>query len=123
MKTIAQQLNIKEFPFEIKDKNGKVIYFENSHGYWVKSEYDSNGNQIYSETSDGNWNRIECDSNGNVIYCESSHGGWSKREYDSNGNQIYYESSDGFIVDNRPKSCEGKVVEIDGKKYKLIEIK
>ena len=24
---------------------------------------------------------------------------------------------------NRPKGCEGKVVEIDGKKYKLTEIK
>ena len=32
MKTIAQQLNIKEFPFEIKDKNGKEIYYENSYG-------------------------------------------------------------------------------------------
>jgi hypothetical protein len=30
MKTIAQQLNIKEFPFIIKDTNGNEIYFENS---------------------------------------------------------------------------------------------
>ena len=30
MKTIAQQLNIKEFPFRIKDKNGNQIYFEDS---------------------------------------------------------------------------------------------
>ena len=59
MKTIAQQLNVTEFPFTIKDKNG------------------------------------------NVIYCENS---------------------DGYIEDNRPKSCEGKVVEIDGKKYKLTEL-
>ena len=81
MKTIAQQLNIKEFPFRIKDKNGKVIYYENSDRYWCKSEYDSNGNQIY------------------------------------------YEDSNGEIEDNRPKGCEGKVVEIDGKKYKLTEIK
>ena len=32
-KTIAQQLNIKDFPFEIKDKNGNRIYLENSDGY------------------------------------------------------------------------------------------
>ena len=80
MKTIAQQLNVKEFPFEIKDKNGNVIYYENSNGDWLK------------------------------------------REFDSDGNKIYYENSDGLIEDNRPKGCEGKVVEIDGKKYKLTEV-
>ena len=102
MKTIAQQLNIKEFPFEIKDKNGKVIYYETSYKYWHKREYDSNGN---------------------VIYQGNPNGFWHKREYDSNGNIIYYEDSTGKIEDNRPKGCEGKVVEIDGKKYKLTEIK
>ncbi len=53
MKTIAQQLNIKEFPFEIKDKNGNEIYSEDSNGSWCKREYDSNGNEIYYEFSDG----------------------------------------------------------------------
>ena len=43
-----------------------------------------------------------------------------KSEFDSNGNEIYYEDSKGEIIDNRPKGCEGKVVEIDGKKYKLV---
>ena len=91
MKTIAQQLNIKEFPFRIKDKNGNRIYFEGSRGYWIKDEYDSNGNNIYWEDSTRYWN---------------------KREYDSNGNQIYYEDSNGEIEDNRPKGCEGKIVEM-----------
>jgi hypothetical protein len=53
MKTIAQQLNIKEFPFEIRDKNGNEIYFENSNRYWYKCEFDSNGSDIYYEDSDG----------------------------------------------------------------------
>jgi uncharacterized membrane protein len=102
MKTIAQQLNITEFPFIIKDKRGNRIYSENSNGYWCKREFDSSGNRIYSENSNGYW---------------------IKREYDSNGNRIYSEDSDGTIKDNRPKSsCNGKVVEIDGKKYKLIEL-
>jgi hypothetical protein len=35
MKTIAQQLNVKDFPFEIKDKNGNELYYENSNGFWV----------------------------------------------------------------------------------------
>jgi hypothetical protein len=81
MKTIAQQLNVTEFPFQIKNKNGNKIYYEDSDGYWYK------------------------------------------KEYDSNGNKIYYEDSNGKIIDNRPKGCEGKVVEIDGKKYKLTEVK
>ena len=120
MKTIAQQLNVTEFPFKIKDKNGKVIYSEDSKGYWYKNEYDSNGNEIYYENSTGFWSKREYDSNGNKIYYENSNGYWYKREFDSNGNQIYYENSNGEIIDNRPKGCEGKVVEIDGKKYKLV---
>ena len=53
MKTIAQQLNVTDFPFRIKDKQGNVLYFENSEGYWGKYEYDSDGNVIYCEDSDG----------------------------------------------------------------------
>lgn len=80
--TIAQQLKVKEFPFEIKDSKGKQIYSENSTGYWYKREYDSRGK---------------------VIYYEDSTGTWIKWEYDSNGKQIYYESSTGYIEDDRPK--------------------
>lgn len=123
MKTIAQQLGIKDFPFEIMDKNGKQIYWEDSNGFWVKYEYDSNGKLIYSETSKGYWVKWEYDSNGNEIYWENSRGYWAKWEYDSDGNRIYAENSVGVVIDNRPKpSCEGKVVEIDGKKYKLTEV-
>ena len=89
MKTIAQQLNVTEFPFEIRDKNGNLTYFEDSNGSWGKRELDSNGN---------------------VIYYENSNGFWWKSEFDSNGNEIYYEDSKGKIIDNRPKGCEGKVV-------------
>lgn len=42
-KTIAEQLNIKEFPFKIKDKNGNEIYYEDSNKYWCKKEFDLNG--------------------------------------------------------------------------------
>jgi len=80
--TIAQQLKIKNFPFIIKDKNGNVIYFEDSDGYWYKHEYDSNGK---------------------FTYYENSKGYWIKREYDSNGNIIYYENSEGAIINTRPK--------------------
>ena len=45
------------------------------------------------------------------------------RLFDSNGNQTYYETSKGEIIDKRPTSpCNGKIVEIDGKKYQLKEL-
>ena len=103
MKTIAQQIKWDfeaNGDLEILDKNGNNIYFEDSDGFWAKREYDSQGNQTYWENSDGYW---------------------VKREYNSQGNQIYYENSDGDIIDNRPKPCENKVVEIDGVKYKLVK--
>jgi len=85
--------------------------------------YDSNGNKIYYESSDGYWYKHEYDTKGNCIYFETSDGHWEKTEHDSNDKVIYFENSNGAIEDNRPKpSCEGKVVEIDGKKYKLTEI-
>jgi hypothetical protein len=51
--TIAQFLNIKDFPFNIHNKNGNGIYYENSSGYWIKWECDDNGKEIYYENSDG----------------------------------------------------------------------
>jgi len=80
MKTIAEQLNVKEFPFSIKDKNGNIIYIENEDGYWYKSEFDSNNNRLYFE---------------------DSFGVWFKYEYDLRGNKIYFEDSDGNIEDKR----------------------
>lgn len=86
--TIAKQI---KWDFEtngdlnIRDKDDKVIYFENSFGYWIKCEYDSNNV---------------------IIYQEDSNNYWAKLEYDSKGNRVYYEDSDGVIEDNRPKPCE-----------------
>ena len=53
MKTIAQQLKIKQFPFKINDNNGNRIYYEDSDGYWYKKEFDSNNNRTYYENSNG----------------------------------------------------------------------
>ena len=103
MKTIAQQLRVKDFPFKIKDKNNNRIYFENSNGHWWKQEFDSNNNEIYFEHSDGYWSKQEFDKNNKQIYWENSDGYWWKLEYDSNNNEIYWEDSDGTIIDNRPK--------------------
>lgn len=118
MKTIAQQLNVTEFPFEIKDKDGNEIYHEDSNGYWTKREYDSEERVIYYEDSTGYWRKSEYDSDGNELYYENSRGAWTKREYDSEGRIIYYEDSDGSIYDKRPKE---DVITLNGIKYKRIE--
>jgi YD repeat-containing protein len=138
MKTIAQQLNITEFPFEIKDSKGNQIYLEDSD-YWNKSEYDSNNKLIYHEISNGYWfiqkynsegkriyhedskgyrEKIKYDSKGNQIYFEDSDGYWEKQEYDSNGKLIYHEDSDGKIIDNRHKTVELTLDEI-AKKFNV----
>ena len=104
MKTIAQQIkwDFKTNGYlEIKDKNGKIIYYEGLNGVWGKNEYDSKGNQIYFEDSSGYW---------------------VKWEHDSQGNVIYFEDSTGKIIDLRLKPCENKVVEIDGEKFKLVKV-
>lgn len=101
--TIAQFLKVKDFPFKIKDKNGEVIYYEDSYGYWQKCEYNDKGNATYSEVSNGCWCKYEHDDKGNLIRYEYSNGFWSKREYNDKGNVTYIENSNGSIVDKRPK--------------------
>ena len=90
------------FPIRIKDSEGNETYFENIGGLWEKWEYGANGNPTYYERSCGYW---------------------SKREYDAEGNETYFEDSDGDWYGTPPsQSCDGKVIEIDGKKYKLTEL-
>ena len=77
--TKAQELGITEFPYVEFDDNGKLVYFEDSNGYWEKREYDQNDIQIYYEDSSGYWVKYEYDHSGNTIYSESSDGDWSWR--------------------------------------------
>jgi hypothetical protein len=103
-KTIAEQLGVTKFPFDIRDGMGNLIYIENEDSSWSRREYDSECRQTYFEDSN------QC---------------WVKREYDEQGREIYYENSSGIIMDNRPKTApqaEPMTIEIDGKKYKLTEI-
>jgi len=70
--TIAQQLNIKDFPFEIKDKHGNMLYIEHSDHTWIKYKFDENRNIIYFENSNGYWYKNEFDENNVIIYKEDS---------------------------------------------------
>ena len=90
------------FPIEINDSNNNLTYYEDSEGFWWKYEYDTNGNKTYYENSNGFWR---------------------KYEHDANGNETYYEDSEGEKRGTpTSQSCAGKVIEVDGKKYKLTEL-
>ena len=89
------------FPIEIKDDIGNLTYYERSNGLWFRREYDEKGN---------------------LTYFEDSNGFWTRREYDENGNETYYEDSYGYKGGTKRSSCSGKVIEVDGKKYKLMEL-
>ena len=109
------------FPIEIKDANGNETYYESSKGFWCMYEYDANGNKTYYESSIGLWHRYEYDADGYETYYVSSDNYWCRSEYDANGNVTYREDSDG-VKRGTPKSvktCEGKVIEVDGIKYEL----
>jgi len=109
MKTIAQQLNIKTFPFEIKDSDGNRIYFEWSDGVW--SKYERNGRKVIRyENSKGYWEKREWDG-GKMIYRENSDGFWVKREFDGD-KVIYCETSNGIIEDYRPKTDVQKAIDL-----------
>ena len=61
------------------------------------------------------------DANGKTTYHEDSDGYWYKYERDAKGNWTYYEDIEGDKrgTPRSAKTCEGKVVEIDGIKYEL----
>ena len=90
------------FPIEIDNANGNLTYYEDSNGYGAKYEYDAKGNRTHYEDSDGDWYKRECDAKGNETYYENSNG--EKRGTPTS------------------QSCTGKVIEVDGKKYKLTEL-
>ena len=102
--TIAQQLNITEFPFSIKNAAGKEIYWEDVNGFWEKWEYGANGKSTRYETSTGCWVKKEYTADGNLARREDSNGYWETWEYDTNGEQVYYETKYGIELDNRPKT-------------------
>ena len=109
------------FPIEIKDANGYETYYEDSDDYWARWERDANGKVTHHGDGEDYWRRWERDDNGYVTYYEDSDDYWARYERDDNGNETYYENSNGVKrgTPRSSKACEGKVVEVDGIKYKL----
>jgi len=88
------------FPIEIMEANDRVTYFEDCDDYWERYERDVKGRPTYHEDSNGFWQKWKRNADGDVLYYEDSTG----------------------VKKGTPKSaktCEGKVVEVDGIKYEL----
>ena len=86
--TIAQQLNITHFPFEIKSPKGRIIYREKSDGYWYRHEFNKEGNITYTIDSLGGWHKYTYDERGNEIRYENSAGGWVITQWDNDNTII-----------------------------------
>ena len=55
MNTIAQKIEWDfeaDGDFEIRNEDGKLIYYEDSTGYWWSLYVDSQGNEIYDSSDD-----------------------------------------------------------------------
>ena len=118
-KTIAQQLNITNFPFNIKDDKGNGVYYEDSQGLWTKYQFDEKGNRVYFENSKGFWGKSQFDEKGNQVYYEDSEGYWVKSQFDEKGNEVYFENSNGNILDNRPKQTVEITLDEIAKKFNI----
>ena len=73
----GKELDI-EYPIRLYDRDGNVVYHEDTNGFWSKREY----------------------KDGLEVYFENSNGYWLKREYED-GREVYYENSRGYTEDNR----------------------
>lgn len=118
--------------FEVYNKENKQIYFEDSNGYWAKSEYNKKGKQTYFENSNETWYKMKYDERNNQTYYEDSNGCWvkneyneknkqtyhennsgywAKREFDESGNLIYFEDSEGDVFDKRVRELTIEEIE------------
>ena len=95
--------NMKEM-YGLKDDEYEMVLskvFKQPVTIRCRSVYDEQGNRIYYEDSYGFWEKSEYNDQGKIIYYETSNGYWAKYEYDDQGNIIYYESNDGVFINNR----------------------
>jgi hypothetical protein len=88
--TIAQEKGITEFPFIIKNEDGKEIYHETKDGQWVKKQYNSYGYTSRLDKSDGFWYTSIDSEFGS--YFLNSRGYWCKTVHQDNGKTLFTDS-------------------------------
>lgn len=113
--TIAQRLGVTNFPFKVKNKKGKLLYYESSSGFFERAKYDKNNNKVYY-CNPHYHTKMQYNYRNQLIRLDKEdYDGknkfWYVKEYDSNGEELYFENSKGKVINNRPKT-----------EYTLLEI-
>ena len=93
-----------------------MIHYKNSNGIEYRYEYDSNDNLIHYKHSNGFEKWYEYDSNDTLIHYKNSYG--NEAWFNSAGTQITKQEFDKL----HSKTCNGKIIEIDGKTFQLKAI-
>jgi YD repeat-containing protein len=100
------------------------------------SIYNENDRLVYTKLSNGIEIWYEYDENNNLIHHKNSKGYECWREYNEHGKMIHYNDSDGDEewfnaygdkiteeeFDRIHAPCAGKVIEVEGKKYRLTAV-
>jgi len=47
------RMGVVEDYLQLFNAKGKVVYYENSRGFWAKYKYNDEGQEVYFENSDG----------------------------------------------------------------------
>ena len=94
MPSIAQQLKINKFPFEIKNSEDQLVYIEQEDGYWERYEYDDFENRIYMENSNDYWEILKIDFTRKESFFHTSDGYRAKKLFNDAGVVISEENSE-----------------------------
>ena len=87
---IAQQLGITEFPFQIYNNSGQIVYLQENEIDWERWEFNFIGRKTLYENSDGDWTKYDYDGASNLIKIQYSSGLYQTWAYDSLGKEIFF---------------------------------
>jgi len=78
---ISDLYRYPQYPIELFDEDGNVIFEGYSGKHWVKREYNHDSQLLYEEWSDGKWEKYDYDKFGREVLFEDKSGFWEKRTY------------------------------------------
>jgi YD repeat-containing protein len=99
----------------IYNENDYLVYYNYPSGLEIWREYDEHGNLIHTKYSNGVEVWYEYDKHANCIHSKYSDG--YEYWYNADGEYITKEEFDRIHA-----PCAGKVIEVEGKKYRLTAV-